>query len=110
TRWPDAHCDGVIAGETALLASGRNGVMLHPTMIYGAGRYDTVGRLAAMLRRLPLVPLPGGGRALVQPIHEADLVRCVLAALDHAWAGPGTLVVAGPEPMSYADFARAVAR
>lgn len=110
TRWPDAHGNGVIAGETSFLSSGRNGVMLHPTMIYGAGRDDTVGRLAAMLRRLPLVPLPGGGRALVQPIHEADLIRCVLAALEHEWVGSHTLVVAGPEPVSYADFVRAVAR
>ena len=36
TRWPDAHGNGVLAGEAALLASGRSGVMLHPTMIYGA--------------------------------------------------------------------------
>jgi len=110
TRWPDAHGDGVIAGEAAFLASGRNGVMLHPTMIYGAGRDDTVGRLAAMLRRLPVVPLPGGGRALVQPIHEADVVGCVLAALEREWVGPRTLVVAGPAAISYADFVRAVAR
>lgn len=109
TRWPDAHGNGVIAGERAFLASGRNGVMLHPTMIYGAGRDDTVGRLAAMLRRLPVAPLPGGGRALVQPIHEADLIRCVMAALEHAWDGPRTLVVAGPERVPYADFVRAVA-
>jgi nucleoside-diphosphate-sugar epimerase len=110
TRWPDAHGSGVIAGEAAFLASGRNGVMLHPTMIYGAGRDDTVGRLAAMLRRLPVVPLPGGGRALVQPIHEADVVRCVLAALERDWGGPRTLVVAGPSAMTYADFVLAVAR
>jgi uncharacterized protein YbjT (DUF2867 family) len=109
TRFPDMHGSGVIAGETIFLGSGRDGVMLHPTMIYGAGRDDTVGRLAAMLRRLPLVPLPGGGRVLVQPIHEADLVSCVLAALEQAWQGPHTLVVAGPEPVTYADFVRAVA-
>ncbi len=36
TRWPDAHALGVIEGEAAFLQSGRRGVMLHPTMIYGA--------------------------------------------------------------------------
>jgi len=109
TRFPDVHGNGVISGEKAFLASGRAGVMLHPTMIYGAGRDDTVGRLATMLRRLPLVPLPAGGGALVQPIHEADLVNCVLAALGLAWDGPHTLVVAGPDPITYADFVHAVA-
>ena len=63
TRWPDAHGNGVLAGEAAFLASGRSGVMLHPTMIYGAQGEDNVQRLAALLRWLPFVPLPGGGAA-----------------------------------------------
>ncbi len=63
SRWADAHGDGLRAGEAALLASGRAGVMLHPTMVYGAEGEDNVQRLAALLRRLPFAPLPGGGRA-----------------------------------------------
>jgi nucleoside-diphosphate-sugar epimerase len=109
TRWPDAHGLGVQAGEAAFLASGRSGVMLHPTMIYGAQGEDNVRRLAALLRRLPIVPLPGGGRALVQPIHQDDLTRCIVAALAIAWDGPHSLVVAGPTPLPYADFVRKVA-
>ncbi len=108
TAWPDAHGNGVLAGEAAFLASGRPGVMLHPTMIYGAQGEDNVRRLAALLRWLPVVPLPGGGRALVQPIHQDDVTRCLRAALGVAWAGPQTLVIAGPEPVRYAEFVRAV--
>ncbi len=62
THWPDAHATGVIAGEAAFLTSGRCGVMLHPTMIYGAEGEDNVRRLAALLRRLPVVPLPRARR------------------------------------------------
>ncbi|MEJ0017144.1 MAG: NADH-ubiquinone oxidoreductase [Acetobacteraceae bacterium] len=109
TRWPDDHGNGVLAGEAAFLASGRAGVMLHPTMIYGAEGEDNVRRLAALLRRLPVVPLPGGGRSLVQPIHQDDVTRAVRAALAKAWSGPHALVVAGPAPLPYADFVRAVA-
>jgi nucleoside-diphosphate-sugar epimerase len=109
TRWLDAHGEGVLRGETALRRSGRHGVMLHPTMIYGAQGENNVQRLAALLRRLPLVPLPGGGRALVQPIHQDDLSACIVAALEVAWDAPHTLVVAGPSPLPYADFVRAVA-
>jgi len=85
-------------------------MMLHPTMIYGAQGEDNVQRLAAMLRRLPIVPLPSGGSALVQPIHQDDVTRAIRAALDRAWQGPNTLVIAGPAPLLYADFVRAVAR
>src|SRR5947209_5016007 len=83
-----------------LRASGRPGGMLHPTMIYGTRGEQNVQRLAAMLRRLPLVPLPGGGRNLVQPIHQDDVTRAIRAALDAAWDGPHALVIAGPKPMT----------
>jgi nucleoside-diphosphate-sugar epimerase len=109
TRFPDAHGDGVVAGEAAFLASGRAGVMLHPTMIYGAQGEDNVLRLAALLKKLPAVPLPGGGRSLVQPIHQGDVTASILAALAREWDGPHALVIAGPAPVSYADFVRAVA-
>jgi uncharacterized protein YbjT (DUF2867 family) len=110
TQWPDAHGDGVLEGEAALLGSGRSGVMLHPTMIYGAQGEENVQRLADLLRWLPVLPLPGGGRFLVQPIHQSDVTRCIRAALLRDWDGPASLVVAGPAAVRYADFVRAVAR
>ena len=110
TRWPDEHGGGVIAGEAALLGSGREGVILHPTMIYGAEGEDNVRRLAALMRRLPVLPLPGGGRNLVQPIHQDDVTACLVAALEHPWRGPEAMVIAGPEPVTYAAFLRAIAR
>ncbi len=110
TRWPDAHGNGVLAGEAAFLASGRRGVMLHPTMIYGAQGEDNVQRLAALLRRVPLVPLPDGGTSLVQPIHQEDVTACLRAALGIAWPGAASLVIAGPHAMTYADFVCCVAR
>jgi len=110
SRWPDEHGDGVRAGEAAFLASGRPGVMLHPTMIYGAEGEDNVQRLAALMRRLPVLPLPGGGQALVQPIHQDDVTACLMAAIARAPALSGTLVVAGPKPLPYRDFCAAVAR
>jgi uncharacterized protein YbjT (DUF2867 family) len=108
SRWPDEHGDGVRAGEAAFLGSGRAGVMLHPTMIYGAQGEDNVQRLAALLRRLPLAPLPGGGSALVQPIHQDDLTACILAGLQRDWTGPEAIVVAGPRALPYRDFLAAV--
>jgi uncharacterized protein YbjT (DUF2867 family) len=109
SRWPDAHGDGVRAGEAAFRASGRAGALLHPTMIYGAEGEDNVQRLAALLKRLPFAPLPGGGSALVQPIHQDDVSACLLAALDRSWDGPLVLDIAGPEPLPYREFLRAVA-
>jgi uncharacterized protein YbjT (DUF2867 family) len=110
TRWPDAHGNGVLTGEAAFLASGRPGVMLHPTMIYGAEGENNVQRLAALLKKIPFVPLPDGGRALVQPIHQDDVTASIRAALAIDWAGPETIVIAGPSALTYADFVRAIAK
>ena len=110
SRWADAHGDGVRAGEAAFLASGRAGVMLHPTMVYGAQGEDNVQRLAALMRRLPFAPLPGGGLSLLQPIHQGDVTRALLAASRLAWTGPQAMVIAGPSPMPYRDFLAAVVR
>jgi uncharacterized protein YbjT (DUF2867 family) len=109
TAWPDDHGNGVLAGEAAFLASGRRGVMLHPTMIYGAEGEDNVRRLATLIRRLPILPLPRGGQALVQPIHQSDVTSAIVAALGLDWEGPRAMVVAGPESMPYLAFLRAVA-
>jgi len=109
TAWPDAHGNGVLAGEAAFIASNRPGVLLHPTMIYGAEGEDNVRRLASLLRYLPFVPLPKGGISLVQPIYQDDVTACILAALAIEWHAPHSIVIAGPEPVKYADFVRAIA-
>ena len=109
TRWPDAHAQGVLAGEAAFQHSGRRGVMLHPTMIYGAQGEDNVQRLARLLRRLPVVPLPGGGRAMVRPIHQGDVTGSLRAAIDAQWRRAEAIVIAGADSVRYADLVRAVA-
>ncbi|MBS0995023.1 NAD-dependent epimerase/dehydratase family protein [Gluconobacter cerinus] len=112
TRWLDDHGRGVLAGEAALKADGRPSILLHPTMIYGAQGEDNVQRLARLLERLPIIPLPGGGRSLVQPIHQQDVTRCVVAAIDLILggkvSGPEVFVVAGPNAVPYRAFVRMI--
>ena len=112
TKWPDDHGQGVLAGEAALREDGRPSFILHPTMIYGAQGEDNVQRLALLLERLPIVPLPGGGRSLVQPIHQADVTRALLAAIHLLIKGdvaaPESIVIAGADAVPYRTFVRMV--
>ena len=108
SRVPDPMNDLVRAGEAAQLASGLPGVMLHPTMIYGAEGERNVARIAAAIRRFRIIPLPGGGKTLIQPIHIDDVVACLHAALFRPEAPGPPIVIAGPKPMTYADFVRAI--
>lgn len=115
TSLSDPAAEAVRTGEAAFLGSGRPGVMLHPSMIYGAPDDRNVNRilryLGAWPRWLPaLVPLPGGGRSLVQPVLVDDVVAAFAAAVTRPEAPGEPIVVAGPEPMTYADMVRACAR
>jgi len=115
TRLPDHAAEAVRLAETALATSGQCGVMLHPTMIYGRPGDRTVRRILAYLQRWPrwlpaLVPLPAGGRVLVQPVFAEDVVHAIRMALIRPEAIGSSIVVAGPAPMTSADLIRACAR
>jgi uncharacterized protein YbjT (DUF2867 family) len=110
TRFADEKALMVQAGEQAYLASGRPGVMVHPTMIYGVGAENNIERVAAIIRRFGVVPLPQGGRSLIQPIHLDDVVRVLEAALRETGGGVGSVVLAGPRAVPYAELIRAVGR
>ena len=110
TRFVDEKAQAVLAGEQAFLAAGRPGVMVHPTMIYGVGAENNIERVAAIIRRFGVVPLPRGGRSLIQPIHLDDVVRAVEAALEESGTAVTSLVLAGPTAVPYAELIRAVGR
>lgn len=108
TRFPDANVGLLQATVDALTRSGLPGVMLHPTMIYGAAAENNLNRIAAYIRKFGIVPLPDGGKALIQPIHVEDVAACVEAALYRRTAPGAPIVVAGPQPVSYRELVLAV--
>lgn len=108
TRFPDPNVAELQHSADALAQSGLSGVMLHPTMIYGATAENNLQRVAAYIRKLGIIPLPGGGRTLLQPIHVEDVARCVEAALYRDEAPGAPIVVAGPQPITYRDLVLAV--
>jgi uncharacterized protein YbjT (DUF2867 family) len=55
--------------------------ILRPTMIYGAVGDRNLERLIRFMARSPVVPLPGGGKGLVQPVHVEDLGRAAVDTL-----------------------------
>ena len=95
----------VVKAETVFTASGRNGVMLHPTMIYGGTQENNLRRLFAMIRRWPVLPVPGGGSNLVQPVFVEDVALCIVAAATRAWQGAHVIPLCGPVPMRWRDMA-----
>jgi nucleoside-diphosphate-sugar epimerase len=109
TRLPDPAADAVRDGEALLLRSGRAGVMLHPSMIYGAPEERNVNRVLALLARFPAwlpipVPLPDGGKHTVQPVFVDDMVAAFVAAIERPDAEGSPIIVAGPRPITYREM------
>ena len=109
TRFPDARAEAVRQGEEALARSGRKGVVLNPTMIYGTRGENNVQEVAEIVRRFGIVPLPLGGSSLIQPIYVLDVVACLQAGLFQPSAVGPPLVIAGPSAVTWAEFVRAIA-
>jgi nucleoside-diphosphate-sugar epimerase len=79
-------------------------------MIYGSARDRNISRLLRFLRRAPVYPLFGDGRALHQPTYVQDLADAVVAALESPNTVRRAYNVAGAAPLSYADLVRTAAR
>ena len=88
-----------IAAEEAVRSSVLDWTIIRPTMIYGTSGDRNMWRLLRLLRRTPVVPLPGADK-LHQPVHVADLAQAVVAAAERADAIGHAYDVAGPEPLT----------
>ena len=82
TRLPAASKEVRLAAEERVRGMRADWSLLRPTMIYGDAGDRNVSRLVRFVAASPLVPLPGGGRALVQPVHVEDLGRAAVDALE----------------------------
>ena len=98
-----------LAAEKSIRASGLDWTILRPTMIYGDPGDRNLSRLLPLLRRVPVLPVPGG-RQLQQPVHAADVADAVLAAAERPAAAGHTYDVAGPEPLTFTDLLQTAAR
>jgi len=110
TKLESRSAEAKRVGERTLEASGLPFTILRPSMIYGAPGDRNMARMLRWIQRWPLVPLPGGGRTLQQPVHVEDLAIVIERALAHAGPGGRAYDVGGPEAMTLAQVVRICAR
>jgi uncharacterized protein YbjT (DUF2867 family) len=110
TRLPARSRAVRVVAEEQVRESGLKWTILRPTMIYGAPGDRNLSRLLALLRKVPVLPVPGGGRHLQQPVHVADVASAVLSAVERPESAGTTYDLAGPEPLSFAELLRIAAQ
>jgi len=89
------------AAEGSVRESDLDWTIVRPTMIYGTPDDRNMWRLLRHLRRLPVVPMPGGGENLQQPIHVADLADAIVAVVQTDASAGRAYDLAGPEALTF---------
>ncbi len=99
----------LLEAEKQVLNDADNAVILRPTMIYGYPGDGNMSRLIKTFQRFPVVPLPGRGAALQQPVYYKALAGAAVDALLTSTGQPRICAVAGPEPVAQGALFRAAA-
>ena len=89
--------------EEAVVESPLEHTVFAPSIIYSPS--DPYLTLLARMSWLPVMPIPGSGRAAFQPIWAGDVADCVMAALPGGDAGAASVgaryELAGPETLTH---------
>ncbi|HEX4012155.1 MAG TPA: NAD(P)H-binding protein [Solirubrobacteraceae bacterium] len=92
--------------ERAVVASSLAHTVFAPSIIYAPG--DPYLQLLARMSWLPIMPIPGAGDALFEPICAADVAACVIAALPGGAADASSIdaryELAGPERLTHREI------
>ncbi len=100
----DARTKAVrLEAERLIRESGLAWTILRPTMIYGTERDRNFARLIRFIDRYPVVPIPGSGRGLQQPVHVDDLAAAVISALDRPASCGRAYNLSGERPLTYSQ-------
>lgn len=84
--------------------NGAAATLLRPTLVYGAGRDQTLARIAAMGRRMGFFVLPRGANGKRQPVHVDDLAHVALAVVDAPATHGKAYALPGGETLAYRDM------
>lgn len=82
-------------------AIGADVVILRPTLIYGAGRDQSLSRWLNMARRFKFVVLPRNAGGLRQPVHVEDVASAVFTSTNSGVAGFHVLELPGGEALPF---------
>ena len=88
----------------AATAQGAAATLLRPTLVYGAGRDQTLARIAAIARRLGFFMLPHGAQGKRQPVHVDDLAAAGLAVADAPATHGQSYALPGGETLAYREM------
>lgn len=101
---PCPSVNKVEKGEAVIKASGLDWTLLRPTMVVDYPNDLNVSKLAGFIKKYPVIPIPGSGKQLVQPVHVSDCAKATLDCLETEKAIGEALTIAGGEVLTYREM------
>ncbi len=82
--------------------------LFRPTMIYGFGRDGNIMAIAALIKRIGVVPIAGSGSGLRQPVHSLDLANAAGRCMEIGSTIGQTYNLGGAEKLSYKNMVQRI--
>lgn len=103
----DLYVQSKTAGEKIVLESGLAHTTLRPPLMYGCFDYKHLGFLTMLMEKLPLLPFPGHGKYVRQPLYVMDMCAVIMSAMKK---GPSNQVydLIGKEQIYFIDLLKII--
>ena len=88
--------------EEIVTKSGLDCTIFRPSLIIGPWDGFTK-KIMDMLKLSPVIPVPGDGRAKIQPVYIKDWLKCLGAVIGNPQAFRGMFDIGGPEQLTYKE-------
>lgn len=98
-----------LEAERFVLEGAIGATLLRPTMIYGAPGDRNLERLIRCVRRWPVIPVPGDGQGLQQPVHVEDVARAIVDVVPRGDLAGRAFDIPGPTALTFDAIVRTVA-
>jgi NADH dehydrogenase len=108
TDTPGAYYQTKFAADRRLMELKVPYVILRPSIVYGPGDHSMSYFLA--LAALPITPVPGDGRALLQPVFVEDVALAVALAVERAELAEIAVDLGGADTLSFNELLDRLAR
>lgn len=82
-------------------------VILKLSMVYGPGD-NQLSKTLALVKKLPVIPIPGDGNKKIQPVYIEDVLKVILTCLEIKQFKKKVYNIAGPYPITFNEYIQLV--
>jgi NADH dehydrogenase len=98
-----------LEAEQCIKRSGMKWVIIRPSEVYGQRVGDSINRLIHWIQNYIFVPVIGAKKCKLSPVFIDDVVSAIALSIFNQELGNQTIVLAGPEELTYDELVDRVA-